>query len=169
MAKIKGRDRFRAALASSSLDVEIVTLPGSVRTAAEAAKAVGCPLGRIAKSLVFRLGERAVMAVMSGDNRLDIDKLRAALASGGMAAADDLDLCALVRADADFVRAKTGYAIGGVPPLGHITAVERFMDADLFRFDRIWAAAGDPFSLFAIEPAALQKASAALIADLKEE
>ncbi|WP_025770571.1 YbaK/EbsC family protein [Thioalkalivibrio sp. HK1] len=169
MAKIKGLDRFRAAMAAKALDCEIITLSDSVRTANEAATAVGCPLGRIAKSLVFRLGDRAVMAVMSGDNRLDPEKLLAALASEDRRTGAEPVVGALVRADADFVRAKTGYAIGGVPPLGHITAFDRFMDEDLFRFDRIWAAAGDPFSLFSIEPSALQKASGAKAIDLKDE
>ncbi|MBF2759000.1 MAG: YbaK/EbsC family protein [Ectothiorhodospiraceae bacterium AqS1] len=172
MAKLKGVDRFRAALALSSLDCEIITLSDSVRTVAQAAEAVGCPSARIAKSLVFRLGERAVMAVMSGDNRLDTDKLMRALAAKDARAAikpESPAAGALVRADADFVRARTGYAIGGVPPLGHLTALDRFMDEELFRFDRVWAAAGDPFSLFAIEPAALKEASGAEAIDLKEE
>lgn len=169
MAKIKGLDRFRAAMAAASLDCEIITLSDSVRTADEAAKSVGCPVGRIAKSLVFRLDERAVMAVMSGDNRLDTEKLLTALVGKDRRAGVEPAIGALDRADADFVRAKTGYAIGGVPPLGHITAIDRFMDEDLFRFDRVWAAAGDPFSLFAVEPSALQEASGAEAIDLKDE
>ena len=155
MARTKGPDRFRAALAAASLDCGIRTLPASVRTAAEAAAAVGCPVGRIAKSLVFRAGDRAVVAVMSGDHRLDPGKLAHALGEG------------VDRADADFVRKATGFAIGGVPPLGHATPLDVFMDADLFRFDRIWAAAGGPFSLFAIEPARLRDASRATVMDLK--
>lgn len=156
-AKTKGPDRFRAALAAASLDCGIRTLPASVRTAAEAAAAVGCPVGEIAKSLVFRAGDRAVVAVMSGDNRLDPGKLGAALGE------------TVGRADADFVRKATGFAIGGVPPLGHATSLDVFMDADLFRFDRIWAAAGGPFSLFAIEPDRLRDASRATVMDLKAE
>ena len=153
--KMKGPDRFRAALDAASLDCEIRTLPGSVRTAAEAAAAMGCPVGEIAKSLVFRAGDRAVVAVMSGDNRLDPGKLSDALGEEAS------------RADASFVRERSGFAIGGVPPLGHATPLDVFMDADLFRFDRIWAAAGGPFSLFAIEPARLRDASRATVMDLK--
>ena len=152
---MKGPDRVRAALEAAALDCEILTLPGSTRTAAEAAAAVGCSVGEIAKSLVFRSGERAVVAIMSGDHRLDTGKLAAA--SGE----------AVDRADADFVRAATGYAIGGVPPLGHATPVPVFMDAGLFRFERIWAAAGSPFSVFAVEPERLRDASGAVVADLK--
>ena len=153
--KMKGPDRFRAALDAASLDCEIRTLPGSVRTAVEAAAAMGCPVGEIAKSLVFRAGDRAVVAVMSGDNRLDPGKLSDALGEEAS------------RADASFVRERSGFAIGGVPPLGHATPLDVFMDADLFRFDRIWAAAGGPFSLFAIEPARLRDASRATVMDLK--
>ena len=152
---MKGPDRVRAALEALGLDCEVLTLPGSTRTAAEAAAAVGCTVGEIAKSLVFRAGERAVVAIMSGDHRLDTGKLGAALGE------------AVSRADADFVRAATGFAIGGVPPLGYATPVPVFMDAGLFRFERIWAAAGSPFSVFAIEPAGLRDAGGATVADLK--
>ena len=107
MAKMKGPERVRAALETASLDCEVLTLPDSTRTAAEAAAAVGCSVGEIAKSLVFRAGERAIVAIMSGDHRLDTGKLGAALGQK------------VVRADADFVRAATGFSIGGVPPLGH--------------------------------------------------
>ena len=155
MARLKGPERVRAALEAAALDCEVVTLPGSTRTAAEAATAVGCTVGEIAKSLVFRAGERAVVAIVSGDHRLDTGKLGAALGE------------TVSRADADFVRAATGYAIGGVPPLGHATPVPVFMDAGLFRFERIWAAAGSPFSVFAVEPARLRDAGGATVADLK--
>ena len=156
MAKrIKGPERVRAALEAAALECEILTLPDSTRTATEAAAAVGCTVGEIAKSLVFRAGERAVVAIMSGDHRLDTGKLGAALGQN------------VSRADADFVRAATGYAIGGVPPLGHATPAPVFMDAGLFRFERIWAAAGSPFSVFAVEPARLRDTGGATVADLK--
>ena len=155
MARTKGPDRVRAALDASSLECAIRTLPESTRTAVEAAAAVGCSVGEIAKSLVFRAGDRAVVAIVSGDHRLDPAKLAAVIGQG------------VERADADFVRAATGYAIGGVPPLGHAFAIDVFMDADLFRFDRIWAAAGSPFSVFAIEPTRLRDANGARVMDLK--
>ena len=155
MARMKGPDRVRAALDAASLACAIRTLPDSTRTADEAAAAVGCSAGEIAKSLVFRAGDRAVVAIVSGDHRLEPAKLAAAVGEG------------VKRADADFVRAATGYAIGGVPPLGYATAVEVFMDADLFRFDRIWAAAGSPFSVFAVEPVRLRDANGARVLDLK--
>ena len=157
MARTRGPDRVRAALQAASLECTIHTLPDSTRTAVEAAAAVGCSVGEIAKSLVFRAGDRAVIAVMSGDNRLDPAKLGAAIGER------------VGRADADFVRAATGFAIGGVPPLGHATPVDVFMDADLFRFDVIWAAAGSPYSVFAVEPARLRDAGAATVMELKAD
>ena len=155
MAKMKGPDRVRAALDALSLDCEVLTLPGSTRTAAEAAQAVGCTVGEIAKSLVFRAGDRAVVAVVSGDDRLDPARLGEAVGRE------------VRRADAKFVRAATGFAIGGVPPLGHAGPVALFMDSGLFRFARVWAAAGSPFSVFAIEPVRLRDAAGATVADLR--
>ena len=157
MARMKGPDRVRAALEAASLACNIRTLPDSTRTAVEAADAVGCSVGEIAKSLVFRAGDRAVVAIMSGDNRLDPARLAAAIGEE------------VRRADADFVRAVTGFAIGGVPPLGHATPVDVFMDPDLFRFDEIWAAAGSPYSVFAVEPSRLRDATGATVMELKAE
>ena len=157
MARMKGPDRVGAALESAGLDCTIRTLPASTRTAVEAAAAVGCSVAEIAKTLVFRAGDRAVVAIMSGDNRLDPGKLAAALGEQ------------VGRADADFVRATTGFAIGGVPPLGYATPVGAFMDADLFRFAEVWAAGGSPFSVFPIAPARLRDISGAKVEDLKVE
>ena len=154
---MKGPDRVRAALEAAGLECRIHTLPDSTRTAVEAAAAVGCAVAEIAKTLVFRAGERAVIAIMSGDNRLDPGKLSAMLGEQ------------VGRADADFVRATTGFAIGGVPPLGYATPVAVFMDEDLFRFTEVWAAGGSPFSVFPIEPARLRDVSGARVADLKVE
>ena len=157
MARMKGPDRVRAALDAAGLDCTIRTLPDSTRTAVEAAAAVGCSVAEIAKTLVFRAGDRAAVAIMSGDNRLDPGKLAAALGEQ------------VGRADADFVRAATGFAIGGVPPLGYATPVGAFMDADLFRFAEVWAAGGSPFSVFPIAPDRLRDISGATVEDLKVE
>lgn len=154
MPKLRGPDRVKAALEALSLDCEVLTLPGSTRTAEEAAEAVGCTVGEIAKSLVFRAGDQAVVAVVSGGDRVDTARLSEAVGAE------------VGRADAGFVRAATGFAIGGVPPLGHAGPVALFMDRGLFRFARVWAAAGSPFSVFAIEPARLRDAAGAMIADL---
>ena len=154
MPKLRGPDRVKAALEALSLDCEVLTLPGSTRTAEEAAEAVGCTVGEIAKSLVFRAGDQAVVAVVSGGDRVDTARLSEAVGAE------------VGRADAGFVRAATGFAIGGVPPLGHAGPVALFMDRGLFRFARVWAAAGSPVSVFAIEPARLRDAAGAMIADL---
>jgi prolyl-tRNA editing enzyme YbaK/EbsC (Cys-tRNA(Pro) deacylase) len=130
----------QAALLAAGIDAEVRELPDSTRTAPEAAAAVGCALGAIVKSLVFRAGDRAVVALVSGDRRADERRL------GELAGAP------LARADADFVRAATGYAIGGVPPLGHSAPLTTAMDEGLWRFQEIWAAAGTPRCVFPVAP-----------------
>jgi prolyl-tRNA editing enzyme YbaK/EbsC (Cys-tRNA(Pro) deacylase) len=125
-------------------------LDASTRTAPEAAAAVGCELGAIVKSLVFRgMGSGdAVLVLVSGDNRAD--EARVADAAGEPVG----------RADADFVRAATGYAIGGVPPVGHPAPLRTLVDADLLRFSEVWAAAGTPRAVFPVAPDALVGAAA---------
>jgi prolyl-tRNA editing enzyme YbaK/EbsC (Cys-tRNA(Pro) deacylase) len=117
---------------------QVLEFEASTRTAAEAAAAVGCDVAQIAKSIVFRGGEsgRAVLVITSGRNRVDEQKIALLLGER------------VRRADADFVRAQTGYAIGGVPPIGHDSPPVIFIDADLKTFDRIWAAAGTPNAVF---------------------
>jgi prolyl-tRNA editing enzyme YbaK/EbsC (Cys-tRNA(Pro) deacylase) len=127
------------------LDVEARELPSSTRTAPEAAAAVGCELGAIVKSLVFRLGDEAVLVLVSGANRADEQRLEAELGAPPQ------------RADADFVRAATGYSIGGVPPLGHPRPLRTLIDEDLMAYKVVWAAAGTPRSVFPIAPAELAR------------
>ena len=129
--------------------------PEGTRTAIDAARAVGCELGQIVKSLVFVAGGKPVVALVSGSNRLDEHKL-AAVAGKPVA-----------KADAETARAATGYSIGGVPPFGHVTEVPVFMDRDLMRFPVVWAAAGRPDSVFEIEPGRLRELSNAEVVDLK--
>lgn len=119
-------------------DYVVRELPQSTRSAAEAAQAVGCQVGQIAKSLVFRarLSDRAVLVIASGANRVDEARLAELLGE------------AVGRADPDFVRRHTGYAIGGVAPVGHATALPVFIDADLLGYEQIWAAAGTPHAVF---------------------
>jgi prolyl-tRNA editing enzyme YbaK/EbsC (Cys-tRNA(Pro) deacylase) len=124
-------------------------LDASARTAPDAAAAVGCELGAIVKSLVFR-GERsgdAVLVLVSGDNRADEGRVEAAVGEP------------VGRADADFVRAATGYAIGGVPPVGHPSPLRTLVDEDLLRFDVVWAAAGTPRAVFPVAPSDLARAA----------
>ena len=129
--------------------VEIVTLDASTRTAVEAAAVVGCELGAIVKSLVFRGADSggAVLALVSGDRRADEASVAAAAGEG-----------AIARADADFVRAATGFAIGGVAPVGHPSPLRTVMDEDLLRFEVVWAAAGSPFAVFGVAPGDLARA-----------
>ena len=117
-------------------------LDRTTRSAAEAADAVGCDVGQIAKSLVFRAAKtgRPILVITSGANRVDEAGLSARIGEP------------IERADAEFVRQTTGFAIGGVPPLGHATRVTSYFDEDLLRYSTIWAAAGTPNALFEIEP-----------------
>jgi len=137
------------ALRALGLPAAVRELDASTRTAPEAAAAVGCELGAIVKSLVFRGASRgdAVLVLVAGDNRADEGRVEAALGE------------AVGRADADYVRAATGYAIGGVPPVGHPAPLRTLVDEDLLRFEVVWAAAGTPRAVFPVAPDALARAS----------
>jgi prolyl-tRNA editing enzyme YbaK/EbsC (Cys-tRNA(Pro) deacylase) len=147
--------RFETWLADSEIGVAVKQFPEGTRTAADAARAVGCEVGQIVKSLVFIAGGRPVMALVSGANRLDEGRL-------GAVAGEPV-----TKADADTARTATGYAIGGVPPFGHATEVPVYMDRDLLDHDVVWAAAGRPDSVFEIAPDRLRELSAAVVVDLK--
>ena len=134
--------RVQEALRALGLDHEVVDLGQSARTAADAARAVGCRVDQIAKSLVFRLRDsgRPLLVVTSGANRVDEARVSAVVGEP------------LERADADFVRAETGFAIGGVAPIGHAKPVVTLIDEHLLRFEEIWAAAGHPNTVFRLTP-----------------
>jgi len=134
--------RVQEALRALGLGHEIVDLGQSARTAADAARAVGCQVDQICKSLVFRLGSsnRPLLVVTSGVNRVDETKVGALVGEP------------LAKADADFVRATTGFAIGGVAPIGHTGPVTTLIDEHLLGFDEIWAAAGHPNMVFRLRP-----------------
>jgi len=148
--------RVRAALEELGLPCEIARVDESARTAAGAAAAVGAEVGQIVKSLVFLSDGEPVLAFVSGSNRLDAGRL-AALTGGR-----------IERADAAAVREATGYAIGGVPPVGHATRMRVFCDRDLLLYDTVWAAAGTPDTVFPIAPQALVAATGAEVAELAE-
>ncbi len=160
MAKQPGGSvqRVRDALAAEGLASEVKELAASTRTAQEAAAAVGCGVAQIVKSLVFRgtSSGRAVLALVSGSNRAS-EALLSEVAGEPVA-----------RADADFVRERTGFAIGGVPPLGHLEAVTVVIDRDLMAFPVVWAAAGSPNAVFAVAPTDLQRVTGGRVADVKE-
>ncbi|SPH18072.1 Cys-tRNA(Pro)/Cys-tRNA(Cys) deacylase YbaK [Defluviimonas aquaemixtae] len=141
----KSLARVRSALEAARLDVDILEMSSETRTAAEAAEAAGCALDQIAKSIIFR-GEatgHVVLFLTAGGNRVSTSK------------ASTVASQPLGKADAALVRAETGFAIGGVAPIGHLRPVESYFDPRLLDFDRVWAAAGTPRHIFAIAPDAL--------------
>jgi len=141
------------------IDVEIRLLPEAVRTARLAAAALGCEVGQIANSLIFRDLEqdRAVLIMCSGDRRVDLAKVKSVTG------------ISLGKADADFVRAQTGFAIGGVPPVAHANPLPCLLDGSLQRHDEIWAAAGTPESVFRMTPAQLQQITGGHWQDLAQD
>jgi len=152
-----GLQRFSAALLDLGLECKVRTLPDTTRTAGDAASAIGCSQGRIVKSIVFKesSSDKPVLVLVSGNNTASIDKLSA--------------LCGetLGKADAEFVRKVTGYAIGGVPPLGHIQMIDTYIDEDLFAYATVCAAAGDGYSVFEIETTKLLAATLGTQADIR--
>jgi prolyl-tRNA editing enzyme YbaK/EbsC (Cys-tRNA(Pro) deacylase) len=149
--------KVQQALKSLGLSLEVVELPSSTRTAVEAAQAIGCQVGQIIKSLVFKSKRtyRPILVLVSGQNRVDervIEKL-----------IDE----PLGKADADFVRQNTGFAIGGVPPVGHDHALLTFIDEDLFGYDVLWAAAGTPNAVFRLSPEDLVQMSCGQVVAIK--
>ncbi len=151
--------RVQKAVAAQGFAFDVREFPDSTRTSAEAAAAIGCSVAQIAKSLVFRGAEsgNAVLIIASGANRVDPAKAEALLGE------------AIKRADADFVREATGFAIGGVPPLGHDWPLVTLIDEDLLAFEEIWAAAGTPNAVFRLSPADLSDLTGGRIGDLKQD
>jgi prolyl-tRNA editing enzyme YbaK/EbsC (Cys-tRNA(Pro) deacylase) len=130
------------------LDIAVAIMPDSTRTAADAAAACGCAVGQIVKSLIFTgaASKTPYLFLVSGKNRVNE-------AAVGVLVGESLS-----RADAQFVRAVTGFAIGGVPPFAHPSKLKTFVDSDLLAHDKVWAAAGTPKAVFSVEPTALARA-----------
>ena len=149
--------RVRAALLAHGHPDTIQAFPSGTRTAADAAAAVGCAVAQIAKSIVFRTGEQAVVVVASGVNR--VDPVRAGAALGAM----------LGLADAAFVRAATGFAIGGVAPVGLQSPALLLLDEDLLALDPLWAAAGSPQHVFRTTAAELARMTGARTAAVRQD
>ncbi len=139
--------KVQAALHQLGLPCQVVELPASTRTAPEAAQAVGCQVGQIVKSLIFRTqtSRRPVLVLVSGSNRVDERKLAARIGEP------------ILKAEADFVREQTGFAIGGVPPVGHTQRLPAYIDEDLLRYEEVWAAAGTPNAVFKLNPRELPR------------
>ena len=151
----QGVQRIAAALLAQGHPHAPVLLDDAARTAQQAADALGIALGQIAKSIIFRrkADAMAVLVVTSGDRRVDEKKVEALVGKLG-------------RADAAFVKEKTGFSIGGVPPIAHTTPSVTLIDQDLLRFDEIWAAAGHPHGVFKLSPQDLSRLSGAPLADV---
>jgi prolyl-tRNA editing enzyme YbaK/EbsC (Cys-tRNA(Pro) deacylase) len=150
-------ERVRAALLAAGHPDTIEAFPEGTRTAAEAAAAIGCRVEQIAKSIVFRAGDEPVVVIASGTNRVDAGRAAAAL---GMP---------LGRADAAFVRRATGFAIGGVAPVGHLTPPRVLIDRDLLALDPVWAAAGSPSAVFRTRAAELLRLTGGMVADVRQD
>jgi len=154
--KSSSTQRVREALDASGLSLKVIELPLSTRTAQEAANAVGCQLGQIVKSLVFR-GSRSdnpYLVLVSGPNRADLDLV-------GQLLGEPVQM-----AKADFVREKTGFSIGGVAPIGLSQSIRTLIDRDLLQFESVWAAAGTSRSVFCLSPDELQLLTTGQTADI---
>jgi len=149
--------KVQEALTALGLPCQVVELPASTRTAQEAAQAIGCTVAQIVKSLIFRGMQtgKPILVLASGVNRVNEKRL------GEMAGEP------IGKADAEFVRQHTGFAIGGVPPVGHPTPIETYIDADLLQYQEIWAAAGTPRAVFRLIPQDLQKVNRGSIVSIQ--
>ena len=148
--------RVEQAAADLGLEIAVMRMDESTRTAADAAKACGCTVGQIVKSLIFK-GQTTgdlLLLLVSGANRVDMDKAMAVVGE------------ALEKADANDVRQRTGFAIGGVAPIGHLEAPRIWIDETLMQYDAVWAAAGAPDAVFQVTPKALVEATGAVPAAL---
>lgn len=157
MSRSGAVERFVRQAEALGLSPEIREFPEGTKTALDAARAIGCEVSQIVKSLVFVAGSEPFLALTSGPNRADTDRLSELM--GGRP---------VRRADADEARAATGFAIGGTPPFGHPRALRILCDRDLLAHGEVWAAAGTPSAVFPITPDRLLEASGAEPADLKE-
>jgi prolyl-tRNA editing enzyme YbaK/EbsC (Cys-tRNA(Pro) deacylase) len=140
---------------SLGLELDVREFPQGTRTAADAARAIGCRVDQIVKSLVFMADTDPVLVLTSGGNRVDVVKVGRCQ-----------DATAVRKADAEEVRAATGYAIGGTPPFGHARELPVLVDRNLTSFQEVWAAAGTPRHVFAITPADLLRATGGRVADV---
>ena len=151
--------RVQQALEAQGVDLQVIELQDSTRTATEAAQAIGCAVGQIVKSLIFKgkKTQQPYLVLASGVNRVDEKKLRRIVGEK------------IGKADADFVRAHTGFAIGGVSPVGHPGPLQTVVDEDLLQYDLLWAAAGTPHAVFALTPPDLQLLTGGQVEDVKRE
>ena len=157
MSVSRSVQRVEEAARERGLAIEVRRFPEGTKTAPDAARAVGCEVGQIVKSLVFMADDRPILALTSGANRADVGKLAALVGASEVR-----------RATADEARVATGFAIGGTPPFGHSRPLDVLVDRDLLGYDEVWAAAGTPDAVFRIAPQDLVRASGAAAADFRE-
>jgi prolyl-tRNA editing enzyme YbaK/EbsC (Cys-tRNA(Pro) deacylase) len=148
--------KVQDALRTFGLSLQVIELPASTRTAQEAANAVGCQVGQIVKSLIFqgKQSGKPYLILVSGANRADEARLSALIGEP------------IGKADADFARNQTGFAIGGIPPVGHREPIETFIDQELLEHDELWAAAGTPNAVFKLLPGDLARITQGNIANI---
>ncbi len=150
--------RIQQVLQQHNLDIKVVEFKDTTRSAQEAADTIGCEIGQIAKTLIFKGkdDQKPVCIIASGKNRVDEKKIERLIGQ------------AIEKSDADFVLEHTGFAIGGVPPVGYTLDIEPLIDQDLMPYTEIWAAAGTPFSVFNITPDNLVRITGGRIVDIKK-
>lgn len=150
--------KVQDSLREKGFPCEVVEMSESTRTAVEAAAAIGCTVAQIVKSLIFRGNEtgRGILVLASGTNRVDEKRVAALVGEP------------IERADPDFVRGQTGYAIGGVPPLGHAHPLRALIDRDLLQYTEVWAAAGTPHTVFRVNPLDLERMTGGFLADIRK-
>jgi Cys-tRNA(Pro) deacylase len=149
--------RVQSALNEHNLELRVVELPGSTRTSQEAADTIGCEVSQIAKSIIFRgkESETPILVIASGENRVSERKLKSIVGEK------------VEKPDAEFVLEETGYAIGGIPPVGHKNDIVTYIDEDLMDHKVIWAAAGTPNAVFSLTPQELLEITNGEIIDVK--
>lgn len=152
----KSARRVQEILNARGLTLNVVEFPDSTRTAQEAADAIGCDVAQIAKSLIFRRQSgKPVLVIASGSNRVNEKAMKTLLGEK------------IEKADAEYVLEQTGYAIGGIPPVGHSEPIETYIDEDLMRHEVIWAAAGTPHAVFSLQPAMLAEVTGGSVVPVK--
>ncbi|KPU45738.1 Cys-tRNA(Pro)/Cys-tRNA(Cys) deacylase YbaK [Oxobacter pfennigii] len=153
----KSAEKVQAVLNEFGYELNVVELPDSTRTAQEAADAIGCTVSQIAKSLIFKgkVSQKPILIIASGTNRINEKAIK------------EITGEKLEKADADFVLEHTGFAIGGIPPLGHKNTIATFIDEDLLQYEEIWAAAGTPHAVFRLTPKILSEITKGNIINVK--
>lgn len=152
--------KVQEALDSAGIEIKVVELPNSTRTASDAAKSIGCEISQIAKSLIFKTvnSSNPVLVIASGPNKVLEETIGTHLGES------------IVKADAEYIREVTGFAIGGIPPLGHQTKIDLiFIDQDLLKFEEVWAAAGTPNAVFRLKSQDLTTLTKGVVISLTEQ